>query len=879
MERKMKECLDNRPSSEHILPFFWQHGEDHEVLRQEIEAIQNCGINEFCVESRVHEQFGQEKWWEDFGFILEEARKRGMRVWLLDDRRFPTGYANNYIESHPKLRKVSLRMRYLDYAGPQTEMALLPEPLEEGEAYVAVVAYRRRENGNRLSGEGIDLLPGLKEGLLWWDIPEGVWRVYYIIRTRRTCSPRRENYIDMMSPESCKAMLYAVYEPHYEHFGEYFGNTFAGFFSDEPSFGNDEGSYYCMLGREDMLIPWSDDLPGILAEKTGQTEETILKLLPSLWHEIEHKTPLIRESYMEAATEKYSRNFCYMLGDWCRAHKVMYIGHIIEDLNTHQRLGQGPGHFFRALDGQDMAGIDVVLQQMIPGQLCLQHTAPVMGKIVDPEFFHYMLAKLGSSHAHIQPLKKNRVMCEIFGAFGWAEGIPMMKYLVDHMLVCGVNYFVPHAFSPKYPDYDCPPHFYARGTNSQYPLFQELMRYTARMAHAMTGGVHRADVAVYYNAEAEWSGGEYMLQQKVCRILTRSQIDFDLIPQDTLVVSQCREGKLLINEEQYGALIVPYSQYLPRRVIDAMEGLLRQGVPVIFLDGIPDAASELLPIGEKLQRAEVLPLDGLIRYLTAHGHQSVKPGQPCESLRFYHIERENSHLFLFWNEDMWAEIDTFVTLPARGRAVFYDGWKNRAFLPVQKGDAVRLKLAPGEPILVCVESGEPEDTGQTGTEAALWQRRESLPDYDYGDHEWTEVSWEWDIFLRGAVEEEFRFYRRGGLSNLAKELPDFAGAVRYETLLRLSKDETFGMIDLGRVGETAQLWVNEVYCGACVSAPFRFEVGDRLTEGENRIRVEVLNNLGYRERDFFSRYLPLPPTGLLGPVRTNKRGTKILEER
>ena len=94
-------------------------------------------------------------------------------------------------------------------------------------------------------------------------------------------------------------------------------------------------------------------------------------------------------------------------------------------------------------------------------------------------------------------------------------------------------------------------------------------------------------------------------------------------------------------------------------------------------------------------------------------------------------------------------------------------------------------------------------------------------------------------------------------------------AVRYETLLRLSKDETFGMIDLGRVGETAQLWVNDVYCGACVSAPFRFEVGGRLAERENRIRVEVMNNLGYRERDSLSQYLPLPPTGLLGPVRTN----------
>ncbi len=63
------------------------------------------------------------------------------------------------------------------------------------------------------------------------------------------------------------------------------------------------------------------------------------------------------------------------------------------------------------------------------------------------------------------------------------------------------------------------------------------------------------------------------------------------------------------------------------------------------------------------------------------------------------------------------------------------------------------------------------------------------------------------------------------------------------------------------------LWVNDVYCGACVSAPFCFEVRQAMRKGKNKIRIEVANNPGYRERDQFSRYLPLPPTGLLGPIR------------
>lgn len=117
MEKSLGECLENRVPSQYILPFFWQHGEEHGILREEIDAIQRSGIGEFCVESRVHEQFGREQWWEDLGFILQEAKKRKMRVWLLDDKSFPTGYANNYIASHPELRAVQLHLEVRDFAG------------------------------------------------------------------------------------------------------------------------------------------------------------------------------------------------------------------------------------------------------------------------------------------------------------------------------------------------------------------------------------------------------------------------------------------------------------------------------------------------------------------------------------------------------------------------------------------------------------------------------------------------------------------------------------------------------------------------------------------------------------------------------------------
>ena len=851
MEQRIKECLAGNEATEYILPFFWQHGEEHEVLAEEIDAIYRSGIREFCVESRTHEQFGEDKWWEDFAFLLKEAERRDMRVWLLDDKLFPTGYANNYIASHPELRAVRLRMEFRDFAGPRKDVALLPIPLDEDESYVSIVAYERKQSGDLLVGEGISLMPEMKDGLIWLDIPEGCWRVYYVIRTRRAGFEERWNFIDMMSEESCKAMLHAVYEPHYEHFRQYFGNTFAGFFSDEPAFMNEDNYYDGTLGREDVVLPWNDSLPKILAEKSGLEEKEILLRLPALWHDIERYTSVIREVYMEAVTEAYSENFSQMLGDWCRERNVLYIGHIIEDQNAHQRLGRSAGHFFRALKGQDMSGCDIVLHQLLPGLLDFEHTAALTGNRAEPAFFNYMLPKLASSQAHIEPLKKGRAMCEVYGAFGWATGIPGMKYITDLMLVSGINHFVPHAFTPKYPDHDCPPHFYARGQNPQFLLFGELMRYTQRVSHVLSGGIHQASVAVYYNAEAEWAGGKRMLQQEVCRELTRKQMDFDLIPQDILCgEAWVKEGQLCVHEESYDVLIVPYSQYLPDKLLRTMGRMAEEGLKVWFINDYPEASSEQHSVEAVITKCEAVLFSELTAKLMALDLQGIQSDTECPSLRYFHVKRDGQDVFMLWNEDIFKEMDTQITFPVSGgKAVFYDAWNNMLFKAEQKDNTVRVQLAPSEAIILYFDEEEME-----------------LPDYDYGDGQKQELELDWKISLCGNGEAEFKESPYKELKNLARELPKFSGIIRYESEWEIEEPELWSTIEFSEIGETAQLWINDVNCGAVVAKPYRFAINGKLKNGKNLIRIEVISNLAYRERDEFSTYLPLPLTGIVGPV-------------
>lgn len=853
MDRNFQECYLSRLSTaDTVFPFLWLHGEDRETLTRELEAIRRSGATEFCAESRTYEDFCKDKWWEDFKFLLDYARSHGMRVWLLDDKHFPTGYANGYLEARPELQQKLLRLDYRDLLGPVTDARIFIPSLRSGESLISVTAWRRSPDFRRVTGKPLNLMPRLSEdGSFDWSVPEGGWRIYYVIASTSRISSR-SNYIDMLSPESCQAMIHAVYQPMYEHFRDYFGNTFRGFFSDEPGFYNGSGGYYNTVGTEDLPMPWRADLPELIGKEIGMTSEEVCCRLPALWHTLPQEGASVRAGYMDVVTRLYEENFSGMLGNWCRERKVLYIGHVIEDMNSHQRLGVSAGHYFRSLRGQDMSGIDIVLHQMIPFELDDPHTAPLWGKRADPHFFHYMLAKLGASLAHLEPKMENRAMAEVFGAFGWAEGVGYMKYLADHMLANGINHFVPHAFTPKYPDPDCPPHFYANGKNPQFDAFSKLTRYMQKVARLTADSVHKADVAVFYSAQGEWTGGKYALCQETCCRLTRDQIDFDIIPEDFLYDASVADGRLSIHQETYGALIVPYCEILPDRILDTFVRLAREGLPVIFSDRYPSRSAS----GKAMRRilsevCPVVPSEKLTEWIRSCGFYHITAAPSAPFLRSYRVDRGEHSVYLFFNEGA-AEIDTMLSLDGAADAVFYDVWKNVVRKPETKGGALRLRLAGGQAIALLCGGG-----------------REALP-YDYCDRELREVSPCWKVSLRDAEGGNLRFFEETDRLipfNRPDREPDFCGTIRYECTFSATGGES--VLDLGRVGEIASVTLNGTDCGTAVAAPYRFEIRKTLRCGENQLTVEVVNSPAYRERknDRYASYLPVPPSGLLGPIK------------
>ncbi len=835
----------------HLMPFFWQHGDDDETILSELHRIYRSGIGGVCIESRVHPDFMGKEWFDDIRLILAECRKLGMKVWLLDDRCYPTGVANYEIrDKYPHLGKRALTERHMDVVGPVKEGAALYETLmgQPGRLFGIVACEREAAKGQKMTGRTIDLSGNTRDGVVFFDLPEGYWRIFVIFEI-----DIKDNYIDMLRKESVDVLINAVYEPHYREFKEYYGNTFEAYFTDESFI---LANARLPLGEENSskgVFPWNENVFNMLTEKYG---ENLLAELPKLWFPSNNQAK-IRLDYMDTVTKLYRECFSYRLGNWCRERGVMYVGHIVEDNDYHTKL-RSAAHFFRSLDGQDMAGIDVVLCQIVPGMTDNTIAVPCAYDIADHEFFHFGLAKLGSSHAHIQPEKQGRAMCEIFGAYGWAEGLPMMKWLSDHMLVRGINEFVPHAFSSRYPNPDCPPHFYALGNNPEYRGFKLLMDYLNRVCEILSGGIHHATCAILYHAEAEWSGGKYMKFEKVAKLLTEAQLDFDVVSADYVADAVMENGKMKLAGEEYPVIIVPYAQVLPRSIINNLTRAEKAGIKVIFINAMPEY--DELQDAVSFEKAQVIPLDGLTAYMK-EGFADLKAvGENTKYLRYYHYSKGDTHCVMLTNEGINGKVCADITLKdfSGGNFVKYYPMENEAYTCNSEG-TIHVEIDEYNSLMLFFGDvpSFPEEPKNSACEMPLeakW-KISFAESVSYDPVEYPEAG----VFENEKPLREFY--------NIAKENPRFAGFVKYETELNLT--EGTYRLDLGDVGETAKAFVNEKPCGDRIIPPYSFEF--KAEKGENKITVITASHIAYKVRDVRSSpYLTLMPVGIQGPVKLYK---------
>ena len=835
-----KRLFDNLSGAKHDYhaPFFWLHGESQEALSRELDALQDSNIRSVCFESHGFPDYCGPRYWDDMTFLLSECKRRGLHVWILDDLHCPSGNANDAFLHKPEYADQipwEIRETHVDVCGPVTGGSVMSRCWleDESESILAIVACKLIPDSPLLSGETVDLTGNQHDDVVYFDLREGVWRIFFLIKTRKNVLP----YCDKLRASSTDIYIKEVYEPIYANLKEYFGNTLLGFFNDEPGFHNNHTmSYTTDTGTERAQYPWGDCVLEGLQKRYGSK---VWGALVGLWYDYAGKASQeLRVHYMDLISQAYYENYTAPLTRWCHEHGIRFIGHILEDNHAHAKTGYGCGHFFRAIGDMDMSGIDVVLHQLVPGMTQHRHRAHSTFLHGNNEFYHYYLAKLGASFAHVDPRKRGITMCEIFGAYGYSEGTRMMKYIANHMLVRGANYFVPAAFSPEASPLDYPPLYASEGKNPLFPYVGHIMNYMNRTAYLLNDGIHVNSCAIFYDAHAIWANGEYFPGEKVAKVLYDNHFDYDILPLE--YVTQIDDQGYL-NGEKYSLLLLPYSDYLPPEVID---GLRNANVEVVCV-GAPGQVSPDFPT--------VTP-DQLPGILTQRGLQDVATNYSGIFLRSYHYVRDDTHIYMFTNEDPNNTIRANVTLSAfsGGTYAIYDAMSNTACRNSSPDGSIPLELPPyGSIMILC---GELEYARLP--EQPKWELVQELP---------LDAAYTVSLSRENGPFEPYSVTRT--LYNVTgpEHDPRFSGNMRYEAVCTLPQGQRT-VLDLGAVGEAAQVYVNGHFAGAKLSPPYCFDLTGLTVEGENRLEITVSNHLGHAWRDLISQCLMLEPSGLLGPV-------------
>ena len=889
-------CSPEPPRS--IGPLYWYHGEDDADILEGIDKVHEGGMGNFTIESRPHSDYLGPKWWHDIEISLDRAKQLGMQVYIFDEKWFPSGIAGGLVQAtSPRFWRHWLQETTVPVDGPQADFRC---DVPEGEQVAGAVAVRR-------GGEPSEMLD-LRERVsrdgrsLAWPAPAGQWDVF--VYTMHSDA----GHHDVLNPEATARFIELTHEETYRRFKDYFGTTLVGFFMDEPGFYNGGGQW-----------PWTYDLA---AEFRATKGYDLCAFLPALTHPEWASYRWVRYDYMDVLTRRYAAAFYKPIQDWCRAHGVVSMGHLIEHESTHQGLGAGPGHALRMMKHLDMGGIDLVFHQVMPGSRNTDY---------------WGMPKLASSPSHLYGMRNDLAMNETYGASGWTTGLPTMKWLADWQMVRGINFLIPHAFNPTYPDPDCPPHFWAKGNDPQWMLFRHWADYTNRVCALLTGGRHVAPAAVLYTAESSWAGHADLIELVEAELL-KAQYDFDLLDFDLFLdtdACRIRDGALRIAQEQFPLLVLPGVDAIPVAVMERIARFVGNGGTLLSTCRLPqhscergqDARVQALveqvfgpatkpgTLRERRHgsggRAVFVPaLGGVARALEGLGRPSDCTAYPrFEDLRYIHRVKDGADVFFLTNESIDETFSGTVSLAARGMPEIWDALAGtiepaKVYSDHEGRTRIPLTLAPYESALIVFGSAQPSahvidtnlvevlhlDVASGGATVTGIARGASRPYATAlaGGHYWharndrvnplppIELPAEgWTITRAGKTVT-------GALGDWSREDPHFSGSAKYTCTFLLPHDAAGPEeveLDLGAVGEIARVWINDQLAAELICPPYRARVTRWVRDGENRLTVEVANTLAnYRvsqgEPPVYARVLP---SGLMGPVRIARMPVVTLE--
>jgi hypothetical protein len=567
--------------------------------------------------------------WELLRYGQRRAMELGLRVWLYDEKGYPSGTAGGIVtRANPDYTALGLACYLHEVPGGQGLVLPLPASCR---AFVSACVLRDLEHAT--SADVVDLSAYVDAwGVLRWQAPaeaESYQVLYFAERVMYEGTHSQGNvsefkhYVNLLEPAAVRAFLRVTHEAYHRELSGELWQGIEAIFTDEPSFmtfytpalperywGKVPVGDSALFQDRPPAVPWTRDYSAYFEAEKGYRLEPHLY---ALFFSQSEEACYIRQDYYETLTRRYAGAFYGQVQDWCREHGIASSGHLLLEENILDHVAFH-GSLFAAIRKMDLPGIDML-------------TSDPVGMLEGGSFMgaSFMAVKQVASVAHLTGCE--RVHSESsdweqrnVGAFA---SLAQRKGQANLQFVLGVNQITSYFGWQEFTEEE------QRGYHD----------YVGRLASLLTGGRHICDVAVLYPVRTLWSHylpplvpipswldrparseWEALLSRDypaLVRALLSHQIDLDIIDEEAMLTGEMRDGALRVAGEAYRVLVLPPIDTLSLDVVRALTGFCEAGGQVIFTGAPPTMAesAERTPL-LRAELADLLAKDGACKQVS-----------------------------------------------------------------------------------------------------------------------------------------------------------------------------------------------------------------------------------------------------------------------
>lgn len=639
-------------------PFWaWNGKLDGAELVRQAAQMKAQGMGGFFMHSRegLETPYMGEEWMDRIAEVVDAARGLGLRAWLYDEDRFPSGGAGGRVAAMGEGDDFRAKAVTLELRG-----AGGPPPSVDEEVLALFLATLAADDGNRLLA-----LRRWREG-----DPAGAAEDVWLLLRREVSGGSEwfngEAPVDNLNPEAVRAFISVTHDPYWERFGGDFGSVIPGIFTDEPSIAD----FHCRYAADRPWLPWSDGFAERFREQRGYD---LIERLPYLFFDgaLSAKT---RHDYWRTIAYLFENAYSRQLGEWCGQQGLSFTGHYLieHNLGISVRVSGAVMPHYRH---QQLPGID----------------------ILDEKTEEWLTVKQCTSVA--RQFGRKHVLSEMYGCCGWDFTFEGQKWLGDWQFVLGVTLRCQHLALYSLSGCrkrDFPPVFSEVSPWWKYNYAME--NYFSRLSAVLSDGEPVRDLLVLHPATTAWTivgcdprhywqwedptllaVNEYEAGLvRTMKTLLGRHLDFDF-GDETIMADDgaVRDGKLRVGPSgAYRAVLLPNLRSVLRSTYELLRKFADAGGLIVAVGGLPtmldgeEAAAEWGELARHPRFRTVADAGEAVMLLERDGHRSVsirgEHGLELPQLLYMFRKHEDGWTLFVVNNDRLAGVEAEVRLPVLG---------------------------------------------------------------------------------------------------------------------------------------------------------------------------------------------------------------------